>query len=142
MSITRRALLPLFGVFASWRGVIEAAAGTLDERRRFFVEAAFAMRRLAERSGDQPYGAVVVRGDDIVGWGPSRVVVDKNWDAHAERVALKDAQARLGRTNLSDCVMYSTSRPCGICEQAAAAAGLARMYYGAEAIDAGVPRMG
>jgi tRNA(adenine34) deaminase len=142
MSITRRALLPLIAVFASRRAVVKAAAEPLDERRSFFVEAAFAMRRLAERSGDQPYGAVVVRGDDIVGWGPSRVVVDKNWDAHAERVALKDAQVRLGRTHLSDCVMYSTSRPCGICEQAAAAAGLARMYYGPDATDAGIPRMG
>jgi tRNA(adenine34) deaminase len=142
MSLTRRALLPLLAALGALRGIIDAVAETLDERRRFFVEAAFAMRRLAERSGDQPYGAVVVRGDDVVGWGPSRVVVDKNWDAHAERVALKDAQARLGRANLSDCVMYSTSRPCGICEQAAAAAGLARMYYGPDAIDAGVPRMG
>jgi len=83
---------------------------------------------------------VVVRGVEIVGWGPSRVVLDNDANAHAERVALRDAQARLGKTDLSDCVMYSTSRPCGVCEQAAAMAGLARMYHGAGAADAGAPR--
>jgi len=53
---------------------------------------------------------------------------------------MRDAQRRLGHDDLSDCVMYSTSRPCGACERAAAQAKLARMYYGREAIDAGAPR--
>jgi tRNA(adenine34) deaminase len=84
----------------------------------------------------------VVLDNAIIGWGPSRVVVDNNESAHAERVALRDAQDRLGRTDLAECVMYSTSRPCAACEQAAAAAGLARMYYGKDATDAGAPRKG
>jgi tRNA(Arg) A34 adenosine deaminase TadA len=60
--------------------------------------------------------------------------------AHAEREAIRDAQAKLGRADLSGCVMYSTSRPCADCERAAAQANLARMYFGANATDAGVPR--
>jgi tRNA(Arg) A34 adenosine deaminase TadA len=138
--MTRRAFLFLFAALTSLRAAVGDAAETLDARRRKFVEAAFAMKLQAERSGDQPYGAVVVRDDAIVGWGPSRVVVDNDWNAHAERVALRDAQMRLGRTDLSDCVMYSTSRPCRVCEQAAAAAGLARMFHGADATDVGAPR--
>ena len=53
---------------------------------------------------------------------------------------MRDAQRRLGRDGLSDCVMYSTSRPCGTCERAAAQAKLARMYHGPDATDAGAPR--
>jgi tRNA(Arg) A34 adenosine deaminase TadA len=53
---------------------------------------------------------------------------------------MRDAQQRLARDDLSDCVIYSTSRPCGACERAAAQARLARMYYGPDATDAGVPR--
>ena len=105
-----------------------------------FVAQAFAMRQQAIDSGDQAYGAVVVRNGEIVGFGPSRVVVKKDWTAHAEREAVRDAQARLGRDELSDCVIYSTSRPCSDCEQAAAQARIARMYVGAEARDAGAPR--
>jgi tRNA(Arg) A34 adenosine deaminase TadA len=81
-----------------------------------------------------------VRGQEIVGFGPSRVVLKRDETAHAEREAIRDAQARLGRKDLSDCVMYSTSRPCSNCERAAADAKVARMYVGAEAADAGVPR--
>ena len=63
--------------------------------------------------GDQPYGAVVVKDGRIIGYGPSRVVLKKDATAHAEREAIREAQARLGTTDLSGCVLYSTSRPCG-----------------------------
>jgi tRNA(Arg) A34 adenosine deaminase TadA len=84
---------------------------------------------------------VVVRGDEIVGLGPSRVVVRKDVTAHAEREAIRDAQAKLGRRDLSDCVMYSTSRPCSACERAAAQAKVSRMYYGPQGADAGAPKL-
>ena len=98
------------------------------------------MREQAVAAGDQAYGAVVVRTGEIVGWGPSRVRERGEWAGHAEREAMRDAQQRLARDDLSDCVMYSTSRPCGACERAAAQARLGRMYYGPDATDAGVPR--
>ena len=98
------------------------------------------MKKQAIESGDQPFGAVVVRSREIVGFGPSRVVLKRDESAHAEREAIRDAQTRLGRSDLADCVMYSTSRPCRDCERAAAGAGIARMYVGVEAADAGAPR--
>jgi tRNA(Arg) A34 adenosine deaminase TadA len=107
---------------------------------RAFVAAALDMKENAMRAGDQPYGAVVVRDNQIVGWGPSRVRELGEWTGHAERVAMRDAQRRIGRDGLSDCVMYSSSRPCGACERAAAQAKLGRMYYGPDATDAGAPR--
>ena len=128
------------------RRVLIGAAGAVfipvraNAQHRDFVTAAFSMREQAVAAGDQAYGAVVVRNSEIVGWGPSRVRQNGEWAGHAEREAMRDAQRRLGHDDLSDCVMYSTSRPCGACERAAAQAKLARMYYGREAIDAGAPR--
>jgi tRNA(Arg) A34 adenosine deaminase TadA len=116
------------------------ATGARAADPRAFVAAAFDMKERAVRGGDQPYGAVVVRSGDIVGFGPSRVRELGEWVGHAEREAMRDAQRRLARDDLSDCVMYSTSRPCGTCERAAAQAKLARMYHGPDATDAGVPR--
>ncbi len=87
---------------------------------REFIAAAFRMKDEAVRAGDQAYGAVVVKDGRIIGFGPSRVVLKKDWTAHAEREAIREAQARLGRTDLSGCVLYSTSRPCSECERAAA----------------------
>ena len=114
-------------------------ARAADPERKWY-EAALAMKRLAESWGDQPYGAVLVLDGALAGEGPSRVVKDGNVDAHAERVAIRDAQRRLGRTSLAGAVLYSTSRPCSACEAAAAAANVSRMYYGESLADAGPPR--
>lgn len=98
------------------------------------------LRDTAVRAGDQPYGAVVLRGSDIVGEAPSRVVTANNPDAHAEREALRDALQRLKATDLKDCVLVSTSRPCRLCEAAAAKARIARMVHGDALTDAGPPK--
>ena len=104
-----------------------------------WYEAAVEMQRLAESWGDQSYGAVLVAGSAVVGQGPSRVVRDKNPNAHAERVAMLDAQLRLGRKSLAGTVLYSTSRPCSLCEAEAFHAGVSRMYFGPALQDAGSP---
>jgi tRNA(adenine34) deaminase len=120
------------------RAPARAQAGGREPETRWY-EAAAEMRRLAESWGDQPYGAVLVLDGALVGQGPSRVVKDQNPDAHAEREAIRDAQRNLGRRQLQGAVLYSTSRPCSLCEAAAAQAGVARMYFGASLTDAGVP---
>jgi tRNA(adenine34) deaminase len=133
-SCTRRAALGLAAaVLLSPRAT--AAPGEHQE----FIDAAFRMREDAVRAGDQPFGAVVVKARRIIGFGPSRVVQRKDAAAHAEREAIRDAQDRLGNRDLSGCVLYSTSRPCALCEAAAARAGIARMFFGREATDAGAP---
>jgi tRNA(adenine34) deaminase len=108
--------------------------------RRRWYEAAESMKRIAESWGDQSYGAVLVLDGAIVGEGPSRVVKLGDSNAHAEREAIKEAQRRLSRKMLAGAVLYSTSRPCHLCEAAAAEAGVARMYYGSDLRDAGSPR--
>ena len=99
------------------------------------------MRREAMAAGDQPFGAVLVLDDRIAGYGPSRVVTGRDPNAHAERVAVWQAQRSLARQDLAGAILYSTSRPCGACEHAAALANVARMIHG-PGIDAGRPRRG
>jgi len=114
-----------------------AAHGRLHQN---FIDEAERMRRQAVASGDQSYGAVVVYAGEIIGWGPSRVIVDRNLDAHAERVAIRDAQSKTGNNELAGAVLYSTSRACPVCEAAAARARISRMFWGAKGADAGHPR--
>jgi tRNA(Arg) A34 adenosine deaminase TadA len=114
-------------------------ADALDAKKQQFVGEAARMKQEAIAGGDQPFGAVVVMGDRIVGYGPSRVVIDRNPSAHAERVALWDAQRRLGSRDLSGAVIYSTSRPCSVCEKALADSNIERMFFGLDAADAGKP---
>ena len=128
--------LTMAGLFGRGRTAL-AQAG---EVWRTFMARAFEMRRVAEAEGDQPYGAVVVQDRAIVAESPSRVVTARNLDAHAEREAIRLAQARLGVRLLAGCVLVSSSRPCGLCEKAAHDAGIARMIYGEALIDGGPPR--
>jgi len=105
-----------------------------------FMRRAFAAREEAVRSGDQPYGAVMVRDGRIVGWGPSRVVADRDPTAHAEMQAIRDAARRLGTRDLSGCVIYATSRPCAMCEAALYWANVQRIVHGTALTDTGAPR--
>jgi tRNA(Arg) A34 adenosine deaminase TadA len=97
------------------------------------------LRNEAQRAGDQPYGAVVLRGEAVVGEAPSRVVTANDPTAHAEMEALRDAARRLGVRDLSGCVLVSTSRPCRMCEAAAGWARIERMVHGDALTDAGRP---
>ncbi len=99
-----------------------------------------ALRDQAVRDGDQAFGAVVLRGDSIVGAAPSRVVTARDPTAHAEMEAIRDAARQLGTRDLSGCILVSTSRPCRMCEAAAAWAGISRMVHGPALTDAGAPR--
>jgi tRNA(Arg) A34 adenosine deaminase TadA len=136
-SCTRRSAL---AVLAAAGASLLTSAKAAPAEHREFIAAAFKMKDEAVRAGDQAYGAVVVKEGRIIGFGPSRVVLKKDWTAHAEREAIREAQARLGRTDLSGCILYSSSRPCSECERAAAGASIDRMIFGSEATDAGKPR--
>ena len=131
-------VIPLAGLRGALAAERSMRPPAVEDRR--WYEAAAGMKRLAESWGDQPYGAVLVLDGRIVGEGPSRVVLHADPGAHAEREAIRDAQRRLGRQQLPGSVLYSTSRPCRVCEAAAAAAKVSRMVYGETLADAGPPR--
>jgi len=122
--------------------------GLFDAERRVhaqsdvFVAEAARQRDAAIAAGDQPYGAVVVLNGRIIGTGRSRVISDRNPDAHAERVALWDAQRQIGREDLSGAVMFATSHPCAICQRALARARISSMRVGPEGREYGAPRGG
>lgn len=111
--------------------------------RDAFIERAFAMRDLALSAGDQGYGALIVDASnlEIVGEAPSRVVTNSDPTGHAEMEAIRDAARRLGARDLSGHAMYSSSRPCPMCEAAAYWAHLDGMYFGQTAADAGAPKL-
>ncbi len=117
-----------------------AVAAPADAALALAMRRAFALRDEAIRAGDQAFGAVVVRGQEIVGASPSRVVTNNDPTAHAEMEAIRDAAKRLRSRELAGCVLVSSSRPCRMCETAAMWAGISRMIYGENLTDAGAPR--
>ena len=106
-----------------------------------FIARAFKARNLASAMGDQPYGAIVVRDNKIIGLSPSRVVTEHDPTAHAELAAIRDTAKRIGSRDLSGAILYSSSRPCPMCEAAAYWANIEEMKYGQTATSAGRPKL-
>jgi tRNA(Arg) A34 adenosine deaminase TadA len=137
-SCSRRSAL--VAIAAAATALATPANAAPPPKHRKFIEAAFQMREEAVKAGDQAFGAVVVKNGRIVGFGPSRVVLNKDPAQHAERVAITEAQVRLGVLDLTGCVLYSSSRPCPDCEAAAREAKIARIYYGPDATELNPPK--
>lgn len=62
-----------------------------------------------------PFGAVIVRGDEVIGEGFNRVLLDNDPTAHAEIVAIRHACKHLKNFSLTGCVVYASSQPCPMC---------------------------
>lgn len=106
-----------------------------------FIARAFKMRRLAIAYGDQAFGAVIVRDGIIIGQSWSRVILDHDHTAHAEMSTIRDTARSVTGGDLRGAVIYSTSRPCSMCEEAACRAGISKMIHGRKARNAGAPRL-
>ena len=105
-----------------------------------FMIKAFEMKQIAIDTGDQAFGAIIVKKEAIVGLGPSRVIVNHDPTAHAEIEAIRDACRNLKTNDLTGCALYSTSRPCRMCETAGYWAHISRFYFGANQVDGGTPQ--
>ena len=150
---SRRALIGLGGgllsaaIVARPQSAEAADAGRIVQPAKptpqAFIKRAFAMRDLAQSDGDQGYGAVVVNASShqIVGQSPSRVVTNGDPTAHAEMEAIRDAARRLGTRDLSGHAMYSSSKPCPMCEAAAYWANLDTLYFGSSITAGGAPNL-
>ena len=72
-------------------------------------------RQGMERGDGGPFGAVVVRGGEIVGEGWNRVLSTNDPTAHGEVTAIRDACSRAGTFALDGCLIYTTGEPCPMC---------------------------
>lgn len=88
------------------------------------------------RNGGGPFGAVIVRGDEIVATGVNRVTCNCDPTAHAEVSAIRAASAKLGTFDLSGCEIYTSCEPCPMCLGAIYWAHLDKIYYANTKADA------
>jgi tRNA(Arg) A34 adenosine deaminase TadA len=94
------------------------------------------MRRAVElalekmrQNGDGPFGAVVVRDNEIIAEGWNQVTATNDPTAHAEIVAIRRACAVLGSFELPDCDLFANCEPCPMCLGAIYWTRLRRIYY-------------
>ena len=87
-------------------------------------------------AGGGPFGALIVRGDELISTGITRVTRDYDPTAHAEVVAIRNACKRFGDFRLHDCVLVTSCEPCPLCLSAALWARVGQVVYAADRYDA------
>ena len=89
--------------------------------------------RLAEKAAGRdevPIGAVVVREGKIIARAYNQVELLKDATAHAEMLALTQAEAAVGDWRLTDCDLYVTKEPCAMCAGALVHTRIRRVIFG------------
>ena len=94
-----------------------------------FMEMAIALSEQNVDEGGGPFGAVIVRGGELIATGANRVVPNNDPTAHAEVVAIRNACRELATFDLSGCTVYASCEPCPMCLSAIYWAGIDRICY-------------
>jgi tRNA(adenine34) deaminase len=104
------------------------ADSAIDER---MMRHALRLAQRAAGNGDVPIGAVVARGDEVLGEAGNERELRRDPTAHAEVLALREAAERLGGWRLLETTIYVTLEPCPMCAGAITLARVPRLVYGA-----------
>ncbi|XP_022719200.1 uncharacterized protein LOC111277209 isoform X1 [Durio zibethinus] len=80
-----------------------------------------------------PFGAVVVRNDEVIVSCHNMVLRNTDPTAHAEVTAIREACKKLNQIELSDCEIYASCEPCPMCFGAIHLSRIKRLVYGAKA---------
>ncbi len=96
-----------------------------------FMRLALDLAVRAEAAGEVPVGAVIVRGDQVVGEGYNQPITLRDPTAHAEMLALRAAAQTLDAYRLAGTTLYVTLEPCPMCAAAMVHARVDRLVFGA-----------
>jgi tRNA(Arg) A34 adenosine deaminase TadA len=97
---------------------------------KFMREAIRLSIQMMRRGKGGPFGAIVVKGNKIVGRGCNQVTSANDPTAHAEIVAIREACRRLKTFRLDDCDLYASCEPCPMCLSAIYWARIHAVFYG------------
>src|SRR3989442_11251612 len=95
-----------------------------------FIREALRLAAKARERDEVPVGAVVVRAGKIIGRAYNQVELLKDATAHAEMLALTQAEAAVGDWRLADCDLYVTKEPCVMCAGALIHVRIRRLVFG------------
>ena len=97
---------------------------------QYFMREALRQAQKAYAADEVPVGAVVVRDGKIIARAHNQVELLKDATAHAEMLALTQAEAAVADWRLTDCDLYVTKEPCAMCAGAVVHTRIRRVIFG------------
>ncbi|KAK8638672.1 hypothetical protein V6N13_137083 [Hibiscus sabdariffa] len=104
-----------------------------DKDQKFIAQAVEEAYKGVESKDGFPFGAVIVRNDEVVVSCHNMVLFDTDPTAHAEVTAIREACKKLNKVDLSDCEIYASCEPCPMCLGAIHLSRIKKLVYGARA---------
>lgn len=87
------------------------------------------------KKGDSPYGAVIVKGNEVIVKGHNTVRRDSDPSAHAEMNVIRNLTTKINNPSLEGYTIYTTGEPCPMCATACVWAGISEIVIGASIED-------
>jgi tRNA(adenine34) deaminase len=87
------------------------------------------------KKGDTPYGAVIVKDNEVVAAAYNTVKRDSDPSAHAEINVIRSLTTKLKNPSLEGYTIYTTGEPCPMCATACIWTGISEIVYGASIQD-------
>ena len=110
----------------------------MDNSDEAWMRKAIVLADEAAAAGEVPVGAVLVRGQDLIGQGANQPRLSHDPSAHAEIIALRDAALQSSNYRLPGTTLYVTIEPCTMCFGALIHSRIQRVVIGALEPKAGV----
>src|SRR5437660_11003477 len=95
-----------------------------------FMREALRQAQKAYTADEVPVGAVIVREGKMIARAYNQVELLKDATAHAEMLALTQAEAAVGDWRLTECDIYVTKEPCAMCAGALVHTRVRRVNFG------------
>jgi len=96
----------------------------------FFMSEALRQARRAWEADEVPVGAVIVHQGQIIARAFNQVETLKDATAHAEMLAITQAESVIGDWRLLECDLYVTKEPCPMCAGALVHVRMRRVIFG------------
>ena len=96
----------------------------------YFMSEALRLAMRAYEAEEVPIGAVVVRAGKVIARAFNQVELLKDATAHAEMLAMTQAEAAVGDWRLNECDLFVTKEPCPMCAGALVHVRMRRVVFG------------
>lgn len=102
---------------------------------RKFLDLAFKYAEKAYKNNEVPIGAVIVKNNEVIGYGYNQKEKKNSVLEHAEIMAIRKASKRLNNWRLDDCDIYVTLDPCPMCASAIKQSRIKNIYSALSNLD-------
>ena len=94
-----------------------------------YIQLLINMNKKARNNGDIPVSAIILKDNKIISKAYNKKYKNNNPLDHAEIIAIKKACKKLNTSNLIDCTLIVTLKPCSMCKELIKEVRLKNVYY-------------